>query len=251
MTPKCRRCACADQLPGTADRCERLAAGWAYPMRFQLYSGASGGTQWWDSGHTSVAVDDGLFNAALDVIAPVFDGPILWLRIYVNGEWLSPRQALLPRLRPQPAPRRRDCRGNPTHPATCCVWRWRARTPRGQRSGATPPRRRCARHPAGGYGLAGYTDDGYAVRGLDPGTTQARGYGGTSAAPMASVSTAQQRTHDRQQRLCAGRLGPRQNGVGVYGLSDTSRAGVYGEHLKLWRLRSQQHRRRRLRLQQQ
>ncbi|MDX9954639.1 MAG: hypothetical protein RBT75_11110 [Anaerolineae bacterium] len=203
----------------------------AYPMRFQLYSGASGGTQWWDSGTLSVAVDDGLFNAALDVIAPVFDGRELWLRIYVNGEWLSPRQALLPApyalsLRPgaeiagQPDPSgyvlRVEMAG--AHATRAAVWGY---TSTGDAVRGTS---------AGGYGLAGYTDDGYAVRGLDSGTTQARGYGGYfSSANGIGVYGYSSGLTTASNAYAPGVYGRSQNGVGVYGLSDTSRAGVYGE----------------------
>lgn len=67
-----------------------------FPMRFQIYTASSGGTMLWDSGVISVDVDHGLFNVGLIVNPANFNGQALWLRIYVNGEWLTPRQELLP-----------------------------------------------------------------------------------------------------------------------------------------------------------
>ncbi len=67
-----------------------------FPMRFQIYDDAGGGTMVWDSGVFNVSVDHGLFNVKLGVEPAIFNGQALWLRIYVDGEWLSPRQELLP-----------------------------------------------------------------------------------------------------------------------------------------------------------
>jgi hypothetical protein len=67
-----------------------------YPMQFQLYDAATGGTMLWDSGIINVNVNDGSFSVDLDVNHYNFDGQALWLRIYVNGDWLTPRQELVP-----------------------------------------------------------------------------------------------------------------------------------------------------------
>lgn len=67
-----------------------------YNMRFQLYDADVGGSQLWDSGAMNVNVADGLFNAQLNIDPSDFSGQALWLRIRVGGEWLSPRQQLLP-----------------------------------------------------------------------------------------------------------------------------------------------------------
>lgn len=67
-----------------------------YPMRFQIYDSSAGPTLLWDSGIVSVDVDHGLFNVELDVDQADFDGQALWLRIYVDGDWLIPRQELVP-----------------------------------------------------------------------------------------------------------------------------------------------------------
>ena len=202
-----------------------------YPMLFQIYDDPSTGTLYWDSGTINVTVDDGLFNTALNVSAPVFDGRGLWLRIYVNGEWLTPRQALLPApyalsLRPgariggEPDPSgyvvRVEMAG--THATRTAVW--------GYTSTGTAVRGTSA----GGYGLEGYTNDGYAVRGQDSGSTQARGYGGyfTSANGVgvygysSAITTA-------NNAYAPGVYGRSANGNGVYGLSEGTHAGVQGE----------------------
>lgn len=67
-----------------------------YPMRFQLYDAAAGGNLLWNSGIINIAVSSGLFNVQLGVDPNDFNGQALWLRLYVDGEWLSPRQEILP-----------------------------------------------------------------------------------------------------------------------------------------------------------
>jgi hypothetical protein len=67
-----------------------------YLMRFQLHDDPLAGSLLWESGDIVVDVDHGLFNVELGVDPTDFDGQGLWLRIFVNGEWLTPRQALLP-----------------------------------------------------------------------------------------------------------------------------------------------------------
>lgn len=67
-----------------------------FPMRFRIYNSAISGTLLWDSSVMNISVDNGLFNVELDVYPEIFNGQGLWLRIYVDGEWLSPRQELLP-----------------------------------------------------------------------------------------------------------------------------------------------------------
>ncbi|MCP4544180.1 MAG: hypothetical protein GY832_44275, partial [Chloroflexi bacterium] len=67
-----------------------------FDMRFQVYDDPSNGTTLWDSGILNVTVDQGLFNVELAVDPTDFNGQGLWLRIYVDSEWLSPRQELMP-----------------------------------------------------------------------------------------------------------------------------------------------------------
>ncbi|MGD2178352.1 MAG: hypothetical protein PVG71_11075, partial [Anaerolineae bacterium] len=66
-------------------------------MTFSLYAEPSGGTSLW-SDTFPVSVDEGLFNAHLDVDPALFDGQALWLGVQVEGdaEEMTPRQTLLP-----------------------------------------------------------------------------------------------------------------------------------------------------------
>ena len=68
-----------------------------YNLVFQLWDDASAGSQvWGDIVRNNVPVSNGLFTVDLDMLQEVFNGRALWLRIQVNGQWLSPRQELLP-----------------------------------------------------------------------------------------------------------------------------------------------------------
>ena len=67
-----------------------------FPMRFQVYNDPTSGSLLWDSGTINITVQDGLFNVGLNIDQADFNGQGLWLRIHVNGEWLTPRQELLP-----------------------------------------------------------------------------------------------------------------------------------------------------------
>ncbi|MGA9349285.1 MAG: hypothetical protein WBW48_10860 [Anaerolineae bacterium] len=78
-----------------------------YNLVFQLWDDATTGSQvGGDIVRNNVPVSNGLFTVDLDVLQDAFNGQALWLRIQVNGQWLSPRQELLPvpyalSLRPQ------------------------------------------------------------------------------------------------------------------------------------------------------
>ena len=199
-----------------------------HTMRFQIWSAAVDGTQWWDSGDLSVTVVKGLFNVALGVNPRNFNGGELWLRIYVNGEWLTPRQELLPvpyalGLRPgaeitgQPDPAgyvlRVEMAG--AHATRAAIW------------STTSTGDAVRGRSAGGYGLAGYTDDGYAVYGQDAGTTTARGYGGYFTSQNGvGVYGASSATPYYTNMHVPGVYGSSANGVGVYG---TGKTGVRGE----------------------
>lgn len=64
---------------------------------FQLWDAASGGNKiGGDIVRSNVPVSDGLFMVELDVWHGTFNGQALWLRIQVDDQWLTPRQALLP-----------------------------------------------------------------------------------------------------------------------------------------------------------
>ena len=65
-----------------------------YDMTFRLYTASSGGAPVYESGSTSVSVDNGLFKVDIGAPQSVFDGQALWLGIEIEGEVLSPRQAI-------------------------------------------------------------------------------------------------------------------------------------------------------------
>ncbi|MFQ5857775.1 MAG: hypothetical protein ACE5LU_19390 [Anaerolineae bacterium] len=68
-----------------------------YNLVFQLWDDATAGSQVGsDIAKNNVPVAEGLFTTDLDVQQLDFDGQALWLRVQVNGQWLSPRQELLP-----------------------------------------------------------------------------------------------------------------------------------------------------------
>ena len=177
-----------------------------FPMRFQIYNDATAGTLLWDSGTASVnvVVDRGLFNVGLSVTPAAFDGQGLWLRIYVNGEWLSPRQALLPvpyALSLKPGAQIRAATGEALRSTSIS-----------------------------GYGLEGYTDDGYAVRGEDAGTTAARGYGGYFTSQNGiGVYGYSSAARTASNAYAPGIYGRSLYGNGVYGVGEGTLAGVYGQ----------------------
>lgn len=186
-----------------------------FPMRFQIYDAAAGGTMLWDSGIINVDVDNGLFNAELDVDPSDFTGQGLWLRIYVNGEWLAPRQELLPvpfalTLRPGAKIDRTD-------------------------SGVTLEAVNTATGGAvsagsnNGYGLFGYSENSYGVYGVDGGTAQGKGYGGyfTSNTGV-GVYGQSSATSVVGNAYTPGVYGRSTNGTGVLGVSDSDDPGVMG-----------------------
>ncbi|MBN1659022.1 MAG: hypothetical protein JXA93_11495 [Anaerolineae bacterium] len=134
-----------------------------YPMRFQLYDDAAAGTLWWDSGEFNVEVNNGAFSTDLSIDAYHFDGKGLWLRIWVDGDWLTPRQELLPvpyalNLRPG-AEMEADA---PTN------WLFRATNTSSMATGsaiwgAATTGSAVYGNSAGGYGLRGYSDTGNAL----------------------------------------------------------------------------------------
>ena len=110
----------------------------------------------------------------------------------------------------------------------CCAWRWPAPTPRAAAIWSNTSTGDAVRgRSAGGYGLAGYTDDGYAVYGQDAGTTTARGYGGYFTSQNGvGVYGASSATPYYTNMHVPGVYGSSANGVGVYGAGKT---GVRGE----------------------
>ena len=70
--------------------------GGAHDLVFQLWDDAAAGSQVGaDIALPGVPVTGGLFTVELPVDATSFPGSARWLRIGVDGQWLSPRQALL------------------------------------------------------------------------------------------------------------------------------------------------------------
>jgi len=68
-----------------------------YNLVFQLWDDATAGSQVGsDIVRNNVPVNNGMFAVELDVPPEAFNGQALWLRVQVNGQWLSPRQELLP-----------------------------------------------------------------------------------------------------------------------------------------------------------
>jgi hypothetical protein len=68
-----------------------------YNLVFQLWNDATAGSQVGsDIVRNSVSVNNGLFTVDLDVPQSAFNGQALWLRIQVGGQWLTPRQELIP-----------------------------------------------------------------------------------------------------------------------------------------------------------
>lgn len=68
-----------------------------YNLVFQLWDDATAGSQVGsDIVRNNVPVSAGLFTVELDVPQAAFNGQALWLRIQVGGQWLTPRQELLP-----------------------------------------------------------------------------------------------------------------------------------------------------------
>jgi hypothetical protein len=69
-----------------------------FDLIFQLWDAASGGALLGagDIVRNDVPVTEGLFTVQLDVPHDAFNGQGLWLQVNVEGQTLSPRQALLP-----------------------------------------------------------------------------------------------------------------------------------------------------------
>ncbi len=65
-------------------------------MRFVVYDHEVAGSAVWDSGDMNVTVQDGLFTVTLGVDHADFNGQALWLSIIVEGLTLSPRHELSP-----------------------------------------------------------------------------------------------------------------------------------------------------------
>ncbi len=198
-----------------------------FPMRFQIYDASSGGTLLWDSNVINVDVEHGLFNVKLAVDPFYFNGQALWLRLNVNGEWLTPRQELLPvpyALSLRPGARIVADTGWGVQ-----VFQTNIVATGGAIRGESATSTAVHGYSTGGFGLAGYSHDNYAVYGYDGGTTQARGYGGyfhsDNGIGVYGYSNA---TRSTDNAFAPGVYGKSTNGVGVYGVGNHATSGVGG-----------------------
>jgi hypothetical protein len=66
-------------------------------MTFRVYTQAEGGSPVWEDAY-NIPVENGLFNASLEIPPALFDGQALWLGVHVEGDAqeMQPRQQLLP-----------------------------------------------------------------------------------------------------------------------------------------------------------
>lgn len=200
-----------------------------FPMRFQVYDDPGAGALLWDSGGINVDVDNGLFNVELSVDTPEFDGRGLWLRIQVNGEWLTPRQELLPvpyALSLRPGAR---IVGDLPQGWDVEMFQLSNLATGGALRATSATGTAVHGYSTSGFGLAGYSHDSYAVYGYDGGSQQARGYGGyfysdngIGVYGYSNAARTAANTH------APGVYGKSTNSVGVYGVGNDADSGVGG-----------------------
>jgi hypothetical protein len=199
-----------------------------FPMRFQVYNDPAVGTLLWDSNVVNVDVDHGLFNVALSVDPTDFDGQGLWLRIYVDGEWLSPRQELLPvpyALSLRPGAR---IVGDIPNGWGIEVFQLSGLATGGAVRATSATGTAVHGYSTNGFGVAGYSQDSYGVYGYDGGSQQARGYGGYFHSDNGvGVYGNSNATSTTTNQYAPGVYGRSANGIGVYGKGAMS--GVRGE----------------------
>ena len=204
-----------------------------FTMRFQIYNAPAGGTLLWDSGSTSVTVNDGLFEARLEITTDIFNGEELWVAQTVNGELLTPRQEILP------APMAHTLRPGAVIKGTANaipnnyllevdmnndIFSFN----RGAITGQTTTGNAIYGLAGNGRAIYGQTEDGYAVYGFDGGSNANQGYAGyfysTNGIGVYGYSGAN-RAHPNI--LAPGVYGQSNQGVGVYGRGDTSNSYSY------------------------
>lgn len=201
-----------------------------YPMRFQLYDDPTAGSMWWESPLIEVEVDHGRFSVDLDIPTQYFDGMAFWLQIYVNGEWLSPRQELL--AVPYAIGLRPGARLVADTPGSFPieVFQLSSLATGGAVRAVSATGTAIQGSSNDGFGLAGFTQDNYAVYGFESGYEQGTGYGGyfhsNSGIGVYGFSNA---IPYMSNAYTPGVYGRSANGVGVYGLSDSGSSGVRGE----------------------
>jgi hypothetical protein len=195
-----------------------------FEMRFQIYDSDAGPTMLWESALMSVDVDKGLFNVQLEVDPADFDGQALWLRIYVDGDWLTPRQELLPvpyALSLRPGALIKGEGGPSTCSAVLEVENDLGHFCGKALQGTAATGSAVWGESDGGWGVRGYSENNYAVYGSDGGTTQGHGYGGyfesTSGVGVYGYSSAESTVGNL---YAPGVYGRSDNGVGVYGVGN-------------------------------
>ncbi|NIN67860.1 MAG: hypothetical protein GTO63_24770 [Anaerolineae bacterium] len=189
-----------------------------FDMRFQIYDDQTSGTLLWDSGVMAVDVDHGLFNVELAVDQADFDGQELWLMIYVEGDWLSPRQELVAvpyalSLRPGAT-----VRGDLPSSAVLYVELEGFHTSGKAISGSVATGSAVRGEATGGYGVVGVSADNHGVYGSS--SDKAGVYGSSSALPT------------YYNLYTPGVYGSSQNGAGVYGRGVNAGyrgVGVFGQ----------------------
>lgn len=201
-----------------------------YPMEFELYDAEMGGTMLWASGAMSAEVDHGRFSLDLPIEPTDFDGQGRWLRINVDGEWLSPRQELLPvpyALSLRPGAR---IVGDVPHGWGVEVFQLSGLATGGAVRATSATGTAVHGYSAEGFGVAGYSQDSYAVYGYDGGSEQARGYGGYFHSDNGIGVYGYSGALTPYQNIYApGVYGESANGVGVYGVSNSGKPGLRGE----------------------
>lgn len=199
-----------------------------YTMRFQIYNASVGGTLHWDSGNTSVTVQDGIFDVHLVITNDIFNGEELWIAQTIDGELLGPRQEFLPTpmahtLRPG-AIIKGTANAVPNNymldvQLSNNVFGFN----RGAIAGQTTTGNAIYGLAPNGRAVYGQTEDGYAIYGFDGGSNSNQGYGGyfysTNGIGVYGYSSAN-RTHPNI--FAPGVYGQSNQGVGVYGRGDTS-----------------------------
>lgn len=199
-----------------------------FTMRFRIYNAQVSGTLLWDSGNTSIVVNDGLFEARLEITTDIFNGEELWVAQTVDGELLTPRQEILP------APLAHTLRPGAVVKGTASAipnnYLFDAQLNndvfgfnRGAISGQTTTGNAIYGLAENGRAIYGQTQDGYAVYGFDGGSSANRGYAGyfysTNGIGVYGYSNGN-RAHPNI--LAPGVYGQSNQGVGVYGRGDTS-----------------------------
>ncbi len=199
-----------------------------YTMQFQIYNAQAGGDLLWDSGNLNTAVNDGLFEARLNITTDIFNGEELWVAQSINGELLTPRQEILPTpmahtLRPGAVIKGTANAIPNNYLLEVDMNNDTFAFNRGAITGKSTTGNAIYGLAENGRAIYGQTQDGYAIYGFDGGSNENQGYAGyfysTNGIGVYGYSGAN-RTHDNI--LAPGVYGQSNQGVGVYGRGDTS-----------------------------